>query len=94
MVQIGSDPICNSSGCTQYLHPKSDDSKDWPKNYAVPNFGADRGQVITTFDSLANAEAIVGKKWVWKEMKKPKVVDYGDNGLDVDMITSLDNLKT
>lgn len=27
-------------------------------------------------------------------MKKPKVVEYGENGLDVDMITSLDNLKT
>jgi len=26
-------------------------------------------------------------------MKKPKVVEYGDNGLDVDMVTSLDNLK-
>jgi hypothetical protein len=43
---------------------------------------------------LAAAEDIVGKKWTWKEMKKPKVVEYGENGLDVDMITSLDNLKT
>ena len=70
MVQLNSDPICNSAGCTQYLHPKPANGTDWPKNYAVPNFGADRGQVIASFDSLDTAEGIVGKKWEWKEMKK------------------------
>jgi len=70
MVQLGSDPICSSAGCEQYLHPKPKNGTDWPKNYAVPNFGADRGQVIASFDSIDTAEGIVGKKWVWKEMKK------------------------
>ena len=37
-VTLKSDPICNSAGCTQYLHPKLDDFK---KNYFVPNFGRD-----------------------------------------------------
>lgn len=40
-VQLGSqsDPICNSSGCTQYQHPGA--KEDWPKNYFVPDFGLD-----------------------------------------------------
>jgi len=37
---VQSDPICNSSGCDQYLHPKK--AEDHPINYAVPDFGVDR----------------------------------------------------
>ena len=40
-IKITSDPICNSAGCTQYLHPKSTVA-DWPKNYGVAGFGMDR----------------------------------------------------
>merc|ERR1712147_41486 len=35
-VQLKSDPICNSAGCTQYLHPEKDTH---PMNYPVPDFG-------------------------------------------------------
>jgi len=63
LLQVKSDPICSSAGCEQYLHPKPGNGTDWPKNYPVPNFGADRNQVMNTFDSLAAAEDIVGKKW-------------------------------
>ena len=38
-VQLESDPICSSAGCTQYEHPKL---KDYPKDYFVPNFGPDQ----------------------------------------------------
>lgn len=33
-----SDPICASSGCTQYLHPEKEGH---PMNYPVPDFGVD-----------------------------------------------------
>jgi len=82
-VQTQSDPICNSSGCTQYLFPEADKSKDYPKNYPVPNFGMDR----TTAGDLANipvAEGIVGQRWTSmgteenkeKFHNKAKDVDY------------------
>ena len=40
-IQLGDDPICDSSGCNQFKHP---DSKvaDWPRDYGVPSFGMDR----------------------------------------------------
>lgn len=34
------DPICNSSGCTQYLFPKGPDAH--PMDYPVPDFGVDQ----------------------------------------------------
>jgi hypothetical protein len=36
--EVESDPICASSGCTQYKHPEV---ASWPKNYPVPDFGQD-----------------------------------------------------
>lgn len=41
LIQLESDPICDSSGCNQFKHP---DSKvaDWPRDYGVPSFGMDR----------------------------------------------------
>ena len=41
-IKIKSDPICNSSGCTEYLHPKVKPGSEWPVNYEVPSFGMDR----------------------------------------------------
>lgn len=38
-LRMESDPICNSSGCTQYKHPKGKDK--YPTDYPVPNFGVD-----------------------------------------------------
>ena len=37
-VNIKDDPICNSAGCTQYLHPHKD---GYPKDYFVADFGLD-----------------------------------------------------
>lgn len=42
---VQSDPICNSSGCTQYKHPEKKDP--WPINYGVPNFGVDHDVLVT-----------------------------------------------
>ena len=39
LVQVQDDPICNSSGCTEYLFPKGPDSP--PIDYPVPDFGID-----------------------------------------------------
>ena len=101
MVQLESDPICSSAGCEQYLHPKPDKSKDWPKNYPVPNFGMDR----TTAGDLENipvAEGIVGHKWTSmgtdfnkeKFKNRAKDVDYNfAPALDEDMVDSANDLK-
>ena len=53
-VTLKSDPICNSAGCTQYLHPKSD-ADDFKKNYYVPNFGVDH-EIEQNHRSLKIAE--------------------------------------
>lgn len=37
-VQMKSDPICSSAGCTQYEHPKLE---TYPMDYPVANFGVD-----------------------------------------------------
>jgi len=101
LVQLESDPICSSAGCEQYLHPKPDKSKDWPKNYPVPNFGMDR----TTAGDLENipvAEAIVGHQWnsmgtdfnKEKFKNRAKDVDYDfAPKLEGDMIDAQANLK-
>lgn len=47
--QARSDPICNSSGCTQYLHPEY--KADHPIDYPVPDFGVDH-DIIGTHKSL------------------------------------------
>jgi hypothetical protein len=51
---VQNDPICNSSGCTQYLHPKKED--DHPINYAVPDFGVDR-EIKLTKEHYTDAES-------------------------------------
>jgi hypothetical protein len=38
-VHLESDPICNSAGCTQYLHPGD---KGFKKDYFVPDLGIDK----------------------------------------------------
>jgi hypothetical protein len=38
-VQLNSDPICSSAGCTEYKLP--DDGPKYPMDYFVPNFGVD-----------------------------------------------------
>jgi len=50
--EIKDDPVCNSSGCTQYLFPKED--PDHPKDYAVPNNGVD-ADILASHASLKDA---------------------------------------
>ena len=38
-IQMESDPICSSAGCTQYKQPEG--PKPPPMDYFVPNFGMD-----------------------------------------------------
>ena len=60
LVQLESDPICSSAGCTQYKHPKK--AAAYPMNYPVPNNGVDK-EIIDNFDDLKVAEGIVGHHW-------------------------------
>ena len=58
-VALESDPICNSSGCTQYKHPKK--KLGYELDYKVPNFGVDP-DVVTNFHSLDIAEGRLNHK--------------------------------
>ena len=96
LVQLGSDPICSSAGCTQYKHPKK--KAAYPMNYPVPNFGKDR-DIIDNFDDLKVAEGIVGHNWNFVFKKSPvnpaKKTLYDDKpALDSDIIDSVHNLNS
>ena len=101
-LQMSSDPICNSAGCTQYLHPEAKDTlSDAQLNYKVPHFGMDR-DIQGSFENLKVAEGIVGHRWVdfgSKESKDKytnpaKSVLYDMNPkLDSKIVDSINNLK-
>jgi len=59
LVQTNSDPICNSSGCTQYKHPKKESH---PVDYFVPNFGVDQ-DIADSQSHEAAASAAFGHTW-------------------------------
>ena len=59
-MQAGSDPVCSSAGCTQYLHPAK--KLGYAADYVVPNFGADHDMVSTEAHTAA-AEARLGHQW-------------------------------
>ena len=99
-IRIKSDPICNSSGCTEYLHPKVKPGSEWPVNYEVPNFGMDR-DIQTSLQNIKVAEGIVGSRWTdWgSENNKLRFKNWAaetkynyDMKLDGDMIDSQANL--
>lgn len=58
-INIESDPLCSTAGCTQYLHPAPQDSPRFPPpaavDYAVPSFGKDP-DMESTMNSLKIAE--------------------------------------
>merc|ERR1719198_2032077 len=86
-VTIKSDPICNSAGCTQFLHPKKDDF--------VPDFGRDH-EINQNFNSLKIAENQLNHNWDFPTGKysNKKVVKYKmDVPLDEDVVTTKKNLK-
>lgn len=97
-INMQSDPICSSAGCTQYKHKKK--GLGYKINYPVPNFGRDH-DINDNFDSLKLAENMVGhefqigtaaSKAKWKNPAKD--VDYNfDPALDGDVISTLKNLN-
>lgn len=60
-IQLTSDPICSSAGCTQYKAPKVETH---PMDYFVPNFGVDH-HILDSEDSEKWASKEVGHTWVW-----------------------------
>jgi len=58
MVQLESDPICNSAGCTQY---KSPGKHPHPMNYFVPDFGMD-SDVGDSLKNMKEAEKGAGRE--------------------------------
>lgn len=62
------DPICSSAGCNQYKHKLK--PRGYEIDYPVPDFGDDQ-DVVDNNRSLHVAEAMKGRKWHFKEGKKP-----------------------
>jgi hypothetical protein len=89
-VQIGSDPICSSAGCTQYEHPKVDGH---PMDYFVPNFGVDQN-IIDHDSSLAIAEKQLNHKLVIEEMPKiERNYPVANFGVDADILATQASIK-
>ena len=89
-VQLDSDPICSSAGCDQYKQKAGPPGH--PMDYFVPNFGVDH-HIAESEASEKWASEETGHKWDFKFEKKPDVVEYKTEPLDVDMKASLSNLK-
>jgi hypothetical protein len=53
LIQLQSDPICSSAGCTQYKQPEG--PPDHPMDYFVPDFGVDH-DIKASFNGLEVAE--------------------------------------
>ena len=66
-----SDPICSSSGCTQYKHPKKD--LGYKIDYSVPSFGRDT-DLNTQNSNVDLAEGILKHTWT------PTRADKKDKG--------------
>jgi hypothetical protein len=93
MLDMQSDPICSSAGCTQYKQPEG--APGHPMDYFVPDFGVDH-DIKDSNTGLAWSEKDLGHKWDFKFVKKPafeagfKVPDFG---VDQDIIGVQDGLK-
>ena len=91
MIEMQSDPICSSAGCTQYKHDEQ--KPGYPMDYFVPNFGVDH-EILASHDGLKWAEKERGYNWVWKKEDKPDsdVYKVPDFGVDHDIIGVQDGL--
>ena len=98
LIQLQSDPICSSAGCTQYKQP--DGPKPHPMDYFVPNFGMDHDIVASETDEKI-ASALVGHNWAFKTPEswekyrnRAKDADYNfDPELSEDMRTNANSMK-
>jgi len=73
-LQIESDPICHSAGCTQYKHPKAKEEPTHPMDYFVPHFGKDR-DVTGTWKSIETAQEMLDHNLTIGEEKVEKAAD-------------------
>lgn len=95
LIQLESDPICSSAGCTQYKHPDSK-TAGHPMDYGVPGFGMDR-DIMGSFENLKVAEGIVNHHWVgidkdkYANPAKKTMYNFAPK-LDGDIIDSQGNL--
>ena len=64
-VTIKSDPICNSAGCTQYLHPKDDTER-----VEYQDGGPLDEDIIASEKNLKSSENLLDHKWKIKEVFK------------------------
>jgi hypothetical protein len=97
LLQLQSDPICSSAGCTQYKQPEG--PAPHPMDYFVPNFGLDKKDVLWTAENERIASALVGHAWSFKTPEswekwrnRAKDAEYNFHPeLSEDMRTSLAN---
>jgi hypothetical protein len=96
-IHLESDPICDSSGCTQYKHKKKD--RGYDIDYPVADLGVDR-DIIANHEDLKIAEGIVKhhlimgtdeSKEKWKNPAKKTEYDYSPK-LEGDMHDAAVNL--
>lgn len=93
LVQLQSDPMCSSAGCTYPTKPASH-----PKDYFVPNFGPDH-LIHQSHESLDWAEKNLQHKWIVdpESLKKgpgdPKDYFVPNFGVDQDIQDTHDNIK-
>ena len=81
LVQLQSDPICNSAGCTQYKTPGK---KGHPMNYFVPDFGMDT-DIIDTMENMQSAEKGHGREIPVPKKDAKKSLAQIDLGVDADI---------
>jgi len=96
-MNVESDPICSSAGCTQYKHKKA--ARGYDINYPVPNFGVDK-DILDNHASLALSEGALSHKLVmgtdaskakWHNVAKDTDYNFAPK-LDGDMISTAKNL--
>ena len=96
LMQLQSDPICSSAGCSQYKHP--DPPAEPPRDYPVPDFGEDP-DIAGTIENERVSSKIVGHNWKFKTPEswekyrnKAKDTDYNfAPELDEDTRTTIAN---
>ena len=96
-VNVNSDPICSSAGCTQYKHKKA--KLGYPINYPVPNLGQDP-DMTSTIGNEKLASKMVGHNWEfgtdeskakWHNVAKDTNYDFAP-ALDGDMVATAKHL--
>lgn len=81
LVQLQSDPICHSAGCTQYKAPGKNSH---PMDYFVPNFGMD-SDIIDSMGNMDKAESALGREIPVPKKEAKKALAQVDLGVDADI---------